>query len=218
MPEGESYFQTNYVDYERQNSPAKLAFYRRLVLAHVAPGRSVFELGVGTGHFLQVLAQDYACGGCDVNAFGVATARQRVPQATVVEGSFERIPVDPPPDAVVSWDVLEHVPELDAALAAIHARLAPGGRLIGMVPVYDGPLGWLVRRLDHDPTHLWKEGRHDWRRRLERAGFTVLDWGGVIRRLIGGRYYLHLTRPRCLLRRVGSAMYFVAAKAPPAAP
>jgi hypothetical protein len=26
--------------------------------------------------------------------------------------------------------------------------------LMCVVPVYDGPLGWLVQRLDHDTTHV----------------------------------------------------------------
>jgi SAM-dependent methyltransferase len=55
---------------------------------------------------------------------------------------------------VVSWDVLEHIEPLDDALKTIYDRLADNGILIGVVPVYDGPLGWLVHRMDRDPTHL----------------------------------------------------------------
>ena len=130
-------------------------------------------------------------------------------------GSFECIPAEPAPDVVVSWDVLEHIEHLDEALKTIHQRLADNGILIGVVPVYDGPLGWLVHRLDKDPTHLHKYGRSDWSQRLRNNGFTILQDGGILRRLLLGRWYLHLTRPQWLLRSFGCAYYFVARKQSP---
>jgi hypothetical protein len=78
------------------------------------------------------------------------------------------------------------------------------------VPVYDGPLGPLVQRLDHDSTHLWKWPRSRWLDLVRGQGYSLLEWGGIIRRLVASRWYLHWTRPQILLKRWGSALYIVA--------
>lgn len=149
----------------------------------------------------------------DINVYGVAAARRRAPRALLLEGSYERIPVDPPPDAVVAWDVLEHIPDLPAALDCIRDRLTRTGWLFAVVPVYDGPLGWLVRRLDHDPSHVWKWSRRAWTEALRRQGFEIVESGGILHRLVMKRWYVHVTRPTPVVRRVGSALWFAARKA-----
>jgi SAM-dependent methyltransferase len=209
----EAYYADNYPDYAAQNPDHKLAFYRGLLRRHVEPGARLFELGVGLGLFLESVLSEYECSGCDINDYGVEQTRRRTGLASLLVGSTETLGGTSPdtPDAVVAWDVLEHLPDLDEALRAIHAGLASGGHLIAVVPVYDGPLGWLVTLLDKDPTHVTKESRRFWLRKLSDAGFEVREWGGVLRRLVGSRY-LHLTRPQPLLRRIGSALYFAARK------
>ncbi|MCC6407890.1 MAG: class I SAM-dependent methyltransferase [Planctomycetes bacterium] len=206
---GREYYAEFYADYERQSSARKLDFYMQLVRRFAPPGAELFELGVGLGNFLARASTEYRCTGSEVNDFGLAEARRRVPSARLLAGSYEQIPSERPPAVVVAWDVLEHIPQIDAALACIRARLAEPGYLIAVVPVYDGPLGGLVRALDRDPTHVSKWARHAWLAAFERNGFTVLDWGGVVRRLVLGRYYLHVARPRGLMQRVGSAIWIV---------
>lgn len=212
LAEGQDYYQDNYTDYDRQNSPRKLAFYMSLVRSRVPRGSRLHELGVGLGHFLACASREYVCSGSDVNPYGLGEAHRRAPRAVLAEGSFEQIPASPPPDIVVAWDVLEHVAELPAALDCIRQRLVGRGILIAVVPVYDGPLGWLVHRLDHDPTHVWKWPRQAWVDVLQRHGFEVVESGGVIRRLVMKRWYVHVTWPAPILRRVGSALWFVARK------
>jgi SAM-dependent methyltransferase len=213
LESGAAYYRDNYGDYERQASPSKLDFYLRLIRKWVPSGARLFELGVGQGNFLQrAAAQGFRVEGVDVNTYGVEETRRRVPTARLEVGSFERIPADDPPQTVVAWDVLEHLPDLGQGLASIYAALPRGGFLIAVVPVYDGPLGWLVRRLDRDPTHVSKIGRHDWLAHLRRTGFDVLEHGGILRKLVMGRFYVHLTSPQLALRDIGSALYFVARK------
>jgi hypothetical protein len=64
--------------------------------------------------------------------------------------------------------------------------------------------------LDKDATHVSKWSRAVWLDCLRLHGFEIVASGGIIRRLLMGRWYLHLTRPSTLLRRVGSALWFVA--------
>lgn len=209
---GQAYYQANYADYQRQTSPAKLRFYRALLERWVAHGSAIVEVGFGLGDFLASVCTDYACTGCEPNAFGLATARTRVPQARLLPGSVECLRALPPQRAVIAWDVLEHLPALPDALAAIREALEAQGVLLAVVPVYDGPLGWLVHWLDRDPTHLSKLSRGAWCALLTQAGFTIVESGGIIRRLIAARWYLHLTRPQWVLRSLGSALYVVARK------
>ena len=211
-PSGAAYYADNYRDYQRQNSDRKLRFYMRLLDARLERGSRIFELGSGLGLFLEKAAARYECVACESNPYGAEMSRARVPSAVVHEGSFDSIPIDPPPGAVVSWDVLEHIPDLDRALETIHSRLERDGFLIAVVPVYDTILGPITRLLDHDPTHVWKLSRHDWLDRLRAHKFEIVEWGGIIRKLIAGRWYLHVTSPQFLLRHCCSAIYFAARK------
>ena len=207
---GAAYYAENYPDYERQNPDRKLEFYLELLGRWVPAGSRIFELGSGLGLFLQKAATRYDCSACELNPHGAETSRLRVPNVVVHEASFDSVPVDPPPRAVVAWDVLEHISDLDRALETIHSRLPAGGFLFGVVPVYDSPLGPITRLLDHDPTHVWKLSRRDWLNRLRQHGFEIVEWGGIVRKLMPGRWYLHVTSPQFLLRRCSSAIYFVA--------
>ena len=210
--QGAAYYADNYRDYQRQNSERKLRFYMRLLDRWIEPGSRIFELGSGLGLFLEKAANRYECLACEVNPYGAEMSRARVPNVVVHEGSFECIPIHPASRAVVAWDVLEHIPDLDRGLEVIYRRLEPGGFLIAVVPIYDTVLGPITRLLDHDPTHVWKLSRHDWLDRLRERGFEIVEWGGIIRRLVGTRWYLHLIWPQLFLRHCSSALYLVAKK------
>lgn len=208
---GSDYYQNYYLDYDFQNPSHKLGFYLDLLRKHLPPGKSLFELGVGQGNFLKLASEFYSVQGCDVNAYGVQVTREKVPSAQVTEGSVEQIPMVNSFQAVASFDVLEHLPDLNGCLKTIRDRLPENGLLVGVVPVYDGPLGWLVHLLDKDPTHLTKVSRRKWLDSLESNGFEVIEWGGILRKLVG-KTYLHFVAPQWLLRWVGTALYFVAQK------
>jgi len=210
----DSYYTNNYIDYTKQNPPHKIRFYMDLVERWVENGERIFELGVGLGIFLEKATEKFTCQGCDINRYAIDVTQQKLPEVLVVEGSYECIPSTSPPKAVVCWDSLEHLPDLDAALKSIFSKLPEGGYLIGMVPVYDGPLGWLVHFLDKDATHVTKISRQEWLSRLNQHGFDVVEYGGVIRKLIGS-HYMHFVTPQIILKNCGTALYFVARKPGP---
>lgn len=72
-------------------------------------------------------------------------------------------------DLITLFDVLEHVGDDRAALAALHARLAPGGTLFLTVPAL--PLLW--SRHDTAHHHFRRYRRGGLCALLERAGFQV---------------------------------------------
>lgn len=203
------YYETVYPDYARQNPPHKLRFYRDLVERAAAggPSRRILDVGCAFGVFLGALGADWERFGVDVSQFAIDRAKGSVPGAVFARAGFEEIPFSGPFDVITSFDVIEHVPSLEAVGASVESRLAPAGHFIFVVPVYDGPTGPVIRLLDHDETHVHKQSRSFW---LHWAGerFDVIDWRGVYRYLVPGLGYVHLPTRR--LRRFTPAIAVVA--------
>ena len=133
--------------------------YRRWQLRMVAPflGGSVLEVGGGIGNFTTALA---ACG-CRVttlepNGFcyrqlvdktsGLANIRTL---RVAVEDLDGELAPDERFDSVVLMNVLEHLADDRAVLAALAARLAPGGRMVVLVPACPWAFGPTDERLGH---------------------------------------------------------------------
>lgn len=191
-----AYFKLNYRDYAAQNPPWKLGFYLR-VLTRYLPARrpaTLLDVGCGKGAWLAHLARHtrWQLAGSDTSEWAVAGNRSRLPgvEFSLADATDRPCPVGSL-DAVTACDVLEHVPNRDAAAAAIAGMLRPGGYFLLVVPVYDGLSGPLIRRLDKDPTHVHKLARRDWLTWME-SRFVIVEWWGVVRYLLPGRLYLHL--------------------------
>jgi len=195
------YFRQFYGDYYRQNPSRKSCLYLEII-RRVMPDGRLLDIGCSFGMFLREATTYFTCIGMDVNPEVVAIAAENVPGACFVAGKLPDIPCGSL-DVITALDVIEHVPDPDAALMAIRNSLRPGGVALVVVPVYDGPLGLITGLLDKDPTHLHKNSRRFW---LELAGrhFDVIDWQGFLRKLLFGKYYLHLPMRR--LRSIAPAM------------
>jgi SAM-dependent methyltransferase len=191
-----TYFDVNYRDYESQNPRWKLGFYLRVLTRHLPARRpaAVLDVGCGKGAWLAHLARHtcWQLAGSDASEWAIAGNRARLPGVDFSVASATDRPCPAGSlDAVTACDVLEHVPDRDAAAAAIFDMLRPGGYFLLVVPVYDGLAGPLIRKLDKDPTHVHKVARRDWLQWMERR-FEVVAWWGVLRYLLPGRLYLHL--------------------------
>lgn len=203
---GHAYFARAYQDgYFRRNPPRKARYYLSRI-RRAAPGGLLLDIGCSYGAFLRDAREHFDCRGCDVDAQVVAAAREGLAGVEVFQASLPHVPADREHDVVTCLDVLEHVPDVPAALANLRELLRPGGVLCAVVPVYDGPLGWLIRALDRDDTHLHRRGRWWWREQILAAGFTELCWEGIVRYPVG-RWYLHVAGG--WLRRSGAACLFL---------
>ena len=114
----------------------------RAVVAALEPqlpaGYRVLEVGCGSGNTLRVLEAVCRRGfvvGLDSEREGLATARQRV-SCGVIAADLRALPFDPSIafDVVAMFDVLEHIPDDGAALAATRSRMRPGATLLITVP------------------------------------------------------------------------------------
>jgi SAM-dependent methyltransferase len=141
---------------------------------------SVLEVGAGQGSVGARLAAvaDYV--GVEPDAASAAVARSRVgSRGTVVEGTIDDVPADARFDLVCAFEVLEHIEDDAAALAAWCERLVPGGFLLISVPAHRdrfGPVDELVghhRRYDRDDLVSALEGAGFSIRTIEGYGFGL---------------------------------------------
>lgn len=120
----------------------RVAIVRRLT--GLSRGR-VLEVGCGSGLLLAHFRDaGFEVEGVDLSAEDVAYARTRFGLA-VQQGSVETLPIERDRyDAVVLFNVLEHILEPAALLTRIHEVLRPGGFVAIGVPVVDSPYARLL--------------------------------------------------------------------------
>ena len=208
----ENYYTSVYRDYGKQTPSSKLAFYQSLLdegLGARQAGTRLLDLGCAFGDFLHNAPPRWKRFGADINEFAVREARKRDCSITFFSGAF------PPEsagtfDAITALDVLEHISDVEQIVARIHARLRPGGVFLFVVPVYDGPLGWVVHTLDKDPTHLHKMSRSFWLD-FARERFEIVKWTGIIRWMPPVGSYIHV--PTELMRTISPGIAVLCRKA-----
>ncbi len=133
---------------------------RNLALARmdVAPGETALEIGCGTGHCLQQLAEtvgpDGRVYGVDISPGMVAASRKRLARAGLLErvtlyrGDGAGLPLDDGQcDAAFMSFTLElfDTPEIPVVLGEIGRVLKPGGRLGVVSLAREEPLSTMVR-------------------------------------------------------------------------
>ena len=106
-----------------------------LLLPHLEGAGRVIELGFGIGLMTAALVER----GVDTEVVEgspllVAEARRRHPGLEIHEELFERFVPDRPADAVLAAHVLEHVDDPRSLAAHLASWLAPGGKLVAVVP------------------------------------------------------------------------------------
>jgi SAM-dependent methyltransferase len=141
----------------------------------VPRGATVLDVGCSAGYFVDAaVRRGFDATGVEPSSWLCARARERVGEARIVEGTFEKVAFDRAPfDVVTMWDVLEHVPDPISFLARARAVLRPGGLLLLNVPARDT---WMATLLGSKwplllPEHLFYFSRRSLQIAFESSGF-----------------------------------------------
>ncbi|HVF36617.1 MAG TPA: class I SAM-dependent methyltransferase [Sphingomicrobium sp.] len=144
----------------------------RLIERVVKPPKDarILELGAGTGHNLAMLSRFGAVEASELDPVARELASERLGRP-VKEAALPDLSMFPKGsyDLIALLDVLEHVPDDKASLAAIRERLKPGGALLLTVPA--NPWMWSAHDVAH---HHHRRYRKDEIKVLAKvAGFDI---------------------------------------------
>jgi 2-polyprenyl-6-hydroxyphenyl methylase/3-demethylubiquinone-9 3-methyltransferase len=156
-------------------NPARLGFY--LAALGDQGGRLVLDAGCGGGLVSKGLAEaGVRVVGVDRLPGCLEVARRAVPAGLrTAVGELERLPfADASFDAVVAADVLEHVPDLPAAVAELARVLRPGGAFL-FDTINRTAWAWFTALFGAERLlGLVPRGTHDWRLFIRPAELDVL--------------------------------------------
>jgi 16S rRNA G1207 methylase RsmC len=158
--------------------------YHEWILQIFAPylGRHAVEVGAGAGSFSQMLLQHpletLALVEPSANMFQILSEQMAHNGATaditlhnaVFRQVAAQIKASQPPDSIIYVNVLEHIEDDNAELAAIHETLAAGGKLFVFVPA----LRWLYSAFDRHSGHFRRYTKRELEEKCARAGFRVI--------------------------------------------
>lgn len=149
---------------------------RRALLDSIArPAHEVIvDAGCSSGYLLEDLRRAYPRAtlvGVDLVAGGLRRAHALVPDARLLLADVCDLPLeDASADAIVSANLLEHVPDDEAALRELHRVLRPGGVTALVVPAGPGTYDYYDAFLGHERRYA----RGELAAKARAAGFEVI--------------------------------------------
>ena len=158
--------------------------YHRWILELFAPymGSRLVEVGAGTGSFSELILErkpeSLTLVEPSREMFAILDRRAREWAATadvetrndVFAAVAEEVASRRRPDSIIYVNVLEHVPDDEGELRAVHRALAPGGRVFIFVPAFK----WLYGGFDRRVAHVRRYTRPELEGKCAAAGFRVL--------------------------------------------
>ena len=136
---------------------------------------TIADVGSSTGHLLEDLARAFPRAtliGVDLVSAGLRKAHAALPVARLLRADACALPLaDGGIDAVVSANLLEHIPDDRRALREIARVLAPGGRAVIVVPAGPRTYDYYDRFLGHERRY----GRRELAGKGREAGLEVLE-------------------------------------------
>ena len=172
---------------------------RRRILAelirrevHPAADSRILEIGCGTGHNLAMLSGFGHVDGLELDDEAAALSEKRLGRVIIRSPLPELDGVSNDYDLIGAFDVIEHIDDDHAALAAIATRLKPGGKFIMTVPAH--PWMWTA----HDVAN------HHKRRYSKRALRALVEGSPLRLDKIG--YFNSLLFPLAIVERAASKL------------
>lgn len=153
------------------------------------------EIGCGTGYVLSGIAAAYPaahCVGTEIYSTGLLHAAERLPMAELFQADARRLPYAEHFDVIGGFDVIEHIKEDVDVLTGMYRALKPEGGLILTVPQHQ----WLWSRQDEAACHVRRYSAGELRRKVETAGFSILEMRSFVSLLLPIMYLSRLTQRR----------------------
>jgi len=161
---------------------------------------TIGDIGCSTGYLLEDLRVAHPAAtlvGVDLIAAGLAKAHRAVPAARLLLADACDLPIaEGRLDAVVSANLLEHVPDDVQGLREFHRVLRPGGRAVIVVPAGPSTYDYYDRFLGHERRYA----RRELAGKCSSVGLEVLE-DGYIASLLYPAFWLVKQRNR---RRYGA--------------
>lgn len=144
-------------------------------LGDIPAAGTIADLGCSTGYLLEDLEAAFPQArllGLDLVAPGLRKAHELVPAARLLRADVCVLPIaDACVDAIVSANLLEHVPDDEGALAEMRRVLKPGGRAVIVVPAAPNTYDYYDRFLGHERRY----GRGELAGKARAAGLEVVE-------------------------------------------
>lgn len=194
---------------ERPDSPRNRRRIAEVVRLRPSGGR-LLEVGCAEGGFLRLAAAHFDVQGIDSSEYAVRAVRERS-GLPAEAGDIERAALPAAAfDAIVAFNVLEHLADPGAAVARLFDALKPEGVLIGSVPNARGivgrPAAFIGSRLDRSHRAVFPPSA--WRRIFTAAGFASVRFFGELN--FGRNRSVYIRRPAW--RHVAIALVFICEK------
>ncbi len=175
---------------------------RSAILSRIGPigqQAAIADVGCSTGYLLHDLRQAHPQAtliGVDMVSAGLEKAHGLVASALLLRADCRQLPIVASTlDAIVSANLLEHVPDDQRALAEFARVLRPGGRAVIVVPAGPSTYDYYDRFLGHERRY----GRRELARKCAGAGLEVIE-DGYIASLLFPAFWLVKQRNRRLHR------------------
>ena len=157
---------------------------------HAGDG-AVLDLGCAYGFLLSRFDDGRPLCGCDVSEWAMREARSRFPRGEfmVIDGSGALPYEDERFAAVLCTDVLEHIaPERHGrVLAEVSRVLGAGGHFCMTTPNLGRIRRWLHARADRVEQHTGMRHVNEWKEKLRRHDFEVVDCWTYLNGFLPGR-------------------------------
>ena len=144
-------------------------------LGEVPADGTIVDLGCSTGYLLEDVRAAHPRTrliGVDLVAPGLRKAHGLLPEAWLLRADVCALPLaDESVDAVVSANLLEHVPDDSGALRELRRVLRPGGRAVVVVPTAPGTYDYYDRFLGHERRY----GHGELASKARAVGLEVLE-------------------------------------------